>query len=88
MWKTILLATSVSGIVIRGPTAPLENVKVFDQYVFAKNVQPAFMRESELKHGRLAMIASVLLPVSEQMTDKLGIHFFKIIHSLLHPVLH
>ena len=77
MWKTILLATSVSGIVIRGPTAPLENVKLFDQYVVAKNVQPAFMRESELKHGRLAMIASVLLPVSEQMTDKLGIHFFQ-----------
>jgi hypothetical protein len=63
--------------VIRGPTAPLQNLKLFDQYVFAKNVQPSFLRESELKHGRLAMIAAVLLPVSEQFSDNLGIHFFQ-----------
>ena len=75
-------APSVMGFVerkpiLRGPTAPLENLKVFDQYVFAKGVQPSYMRESELKHGRLAMIASLLLPLSEQFSDKLGIHFFQ-----------
>ena len=63
--------------VIRGPTAPFENVKLFDQYVFAKDVQPAFLRESELKHGRLAMIAAVLLPISEQFSDHLGVNFFQ-----------
>ena len=63
--------------VIRGPTAPLQNLKLFDQYVFAKNVQPSFLREAELKHGRLAMIAAVLLPLSEQFSDNLGIQFFQ-----------
>jgi light-harvesting complex I chlorophyll a/b binding protein 1 len=72
------LATSfVVKPMIRGPTAPFENVKLFDQYVVAKGVQPAYMRESELKHGRLAMIAAVLLPLSEQFSDNLGIHFFQ-----------
>jgi len=63
--------------VIRGPTAPLENVDLFDQSVVAKDVSPAFMREAELKHGRLAMIASILLPLTEQFSDNLGIHFFQ-----------
>jgi hypothetical protein len=63
--------------VIRKPTAPLENVEIFQPYVVARDIQPAFLRESELKHGRLAMIASVLLPLSEQFSDKLGIHFFQ-----------
>ena len=76
--------TSVSGFQdakikpdIRGPTAPFENVKLFDQYVFAKGVQPAYMREAELKHGRLAMVAALLLPLSEQFSDRLGINFFQ-----------
>ena len=43
----------------------------------AKGVQASFMRESELKHGRLAMIAAVLLPLSEQFSDKLGTNFFQ-----------
>jgi len=79
----ILLAPSVCGLsenkkhIIRGPTAPFENVKLFDQYVVAKNVQPAFMREAELKHGRLAMVAALLLPLSEQFSSNLGIHFFQ-----------
>ena len=62
---------------IRKPTAPLENVDLFDQSVVAKDVQPVFLREAELKHGRLAMVASILLPVSEQFSDNLGIHFFQ-----------
>jgi light-harvesting complex I chlorophyll a/b binding protein 1 len=62
---------------IRRPTAPLENVDLFDQSVLAKDIQPVFLREAELKHGRLAMVASILLPLSEQFSDKLGIHFFQ-----------
>ena len=63
--------------IIRGPNAPLENVDLFDQSVVAKGFQPVFLREAELKHGRLAMIASILLPLSEQFSDNLGIHFFQ-----------
>jgi light-harvesting complex I chlorophyll a/b binding protein 1 len=63
--------------IIRKPTAPLENVNLFDQSVVAKGIQPAFLREAELKHCRLAMIASILLPLSEQFSDNLGIHFFQ-----------
>ena len=63
--------------IIRKPTAPLENVDLFDQSVLLKGVQPLFLREAELKHGRLAMIASILLPLSEQFSDNLGIHFFQ-----------
>jgi len=63
--------------IIRGPTAPLENIKLFDQNVLFKDVQPSFLREAELKHGRLAMISSILLPLSEQFSDKLGINFFQ-----------
>jgi light-harvesting complex I chlorophyll a/b binding protein 1 len=62
---------------IRRPTAPLENVDLFDQSVLAKGFQPVFLREAELKHGRLAMVASILLPLSEQYSDNLGIHFFQ-----------
>ena len=72
---------------IRKATAPLENVDLFDQYVFAKDVQPSFLRESELKHGRLAMVAAVLLPLSEQFSDKLGIHFFQDMPEFVAPSL-
>jgi light-harvesting complex I chlorophyll a/b binding protein 1 len=63
--------------VIRGPTPPLENVQLFKQSEFLKDVQPSFLREAELKHGRLAMLASIMLPLSEQFTDRLGINFFQ-----------
>ena len=71
--------------IIRGPTAPLANVKLFEQPNFLKDVQPSFLREAELKHGRIAMIAAILLPLSEQYTSNLGIHFFQD-HSELIPV--
>jgi len=67
----------IRGPIIRGPTAPLENVELFKQNELIKNVQPSFLREAELKHGRLAMLASIILPLTEQFTDRLGIHFFQ-----------
>jgi len=77
----LLSCSSVSSFsnkpIIRGPTAPLENVDLFDQFVVAKGVQPAFLREAELKHGRLAMIATILLPLGEQLSNNLGIYFFQ-----------
>jgi light-harvesting complex I chlorophyll a/b binding protein 1 len=79
----VFLASSVSALkfpnkpIIRGPTAPLENVDLFDSSVAAPGVQPAFLREAELKHGRLAMISSILFPLMEQSSGDLGIHFFQ-----------
>ena len=63
--------------IIRKSTAPLENIPLFNQNVLAKDLQTTFLREAELKHGRLAMIASILLPLTEQYSDKLGINFFQ-----------
>jgi hypothetical protein len=80
----MMATTSVFGFLdakikpdIRGPTAPLENVKLFNECILIKDVQPAYMREAELKHGRIAMIASLLFPLSEQFSDTLGINFFQ-----------
>jgi light-harvesting complex I chlorophyll a/b binding protein 1 len=62
--------------IIRPPTAPLQNVPVFDPSNYAGGLEPSFYRESELKHGRLAMVGTLLLPVLEQ-THGLGIHAFQ-----------
>lgn len=60
--------------VIRGSTPPFEN---FDPFQFSKDEKRAvFFREAELKHGRIAMIASVTIPLVEQFTHKTGIHEF------------
>jgi len=77
LFSSVSSLSSPNKPMIRRPTAPLENVDLFDQSVVAKDVQPVFLREAELKHGRLAMVASILLPVSEQFSDNLGIHFFQ-----------
>jgi len=62
---------------IREPTAPLKNVAIFDKSVVAKDTPIVFLREAELKHGRLAMMAAVTLPLTEQFSDNLGINFFQ-----------
>jgi light-harvesting complex I chlorophyll a/b binding protein 1 len=62
---------------LRGATAPLANLPIFDPNVAAPGVQVSFLREAELKHGRLAMLAAVILPTLEQFTDGLGIHQFQ-----------
>lgn len=50
---------------------------LFDPAVVAKGIQPLFLREAELKHGRLAMVASLLLPLSEIGSHTLGIYQFE-----------
>jgi light-harvesting complex I chlorophyll a/b binding protein 1 len=79
----LFLASSLSAFefpnkpIIRPPTAPLENVDLFNPSVAAKGIQPAFLREAELKHGRLAMISSILFPLMELSSGDLGINFFQ-----------
>jgi hypothetical protein len=63
--------------IIRGPTPPLTNIALFDKSVVAKDVPIVFLREAELKHGRLAMIAAIALPLTEQFSDNIGISFFQ-----------
>jgi light-harvesting complex I chlorophyll a/b binding protein 1 len=62
---------------IRSATPPLNDVPLFDFNVFGKGIQPSFLREAELKHGRLAMLAAVILPTLEQFTDELAINQFQ-----------
>jgi light-harvesting complex I chlorophyll a/b binding protein 1 len=77
LFSSVSSFSSPNKPIIRRATAPLENVDLFDPSVVAKGVEPVFLREAELKHGRLAMVASILLPLSEQFSDNLGIHFFQ-----------
>ena len=71
MWCTNALQ------IIRPPTAPLKNLPVFDPSNYAGGLEPSFYRESELKHGRLAMVGTLLLPLLEQSTHGLGINAFQ-----------
>ena len=79
----LFFASSVSAFkfpnkpIIRGPTAPLENIDLFDQSVAAPGIQPSFLREAELKHGRLAMVSTLLFPLMELSSGDLGINFFQ-----------
>ena len=68
---------SLSVPILRRATAPLKDIDIFDPVVFSKNLQPSFIRESELKHGRLAMVVATAFPVMEQFSDVLGIHQFE-----------
>jgi hypothetical protein len=60
--------------IIRGSTPPIEN---FDPFQFSKDDERlVFYREAELKHGRIAMVASTVLPITENFTHRTGIHEF------------
>ena len=72
----MLFLASVHAFQLRPPTAPLQNVPLFDPSNYDGGLEPSFYRESELKHGRLAMAGTVLLPLLEQ-THGLGIHAFQ-----------
>lgn len=72
----LALDTKAFKPIIRPPTAPITESSIFSPAVFARDIQPSFIREAELKHGRLAMVASLLLPLSEQWSDTLAIYQF------------
>ena len=63
--------------IIRSATEPLKDIDIFDPCVVSKNIQPSFIRESELKHARLAMVVAVAFPIMEQFSDILSINQFQ-----------
>jgi hypothetical protein len=65
---------SNSPVIIRGSTPPLDN---FDPLGFSKDESRlAFLREAELKHGRIGMVAATTIPLTEIVTREQGIHQF------------
>ena len=72
--KPIIINPSVSKPVIVGSTEPFPE---FDPLNFAKDESRiSYLREAELKHGRLAMVASTLMPITELITNEKSIHNF------------
>ena len=60
--------------IIVGSTKPIEN---FDPLNFGKNEEKlVFFREAELKHGRLAMISTITIPLIELNTHNPAIYEF------------
>ena len=57
---------------IRDPTPPFERPPFLPP-----GMQPAFLREAELKHSRLAMVSVVAFPVLEHFSSGLGIDAFQ-----------
>jgi len=80
--KFFLFFTLINGLSLR-PDIPilrkgtLKDVDIFDPSVVGKNIQPSFLRESELNHARLAMVVATAFPVMEQFSDVIGIHQFE-----------
>ena len=61
-------------VVIRDSAPPFEK---FDPFQLSEDdTRLVFYREAELKHGRIAMIASTTIPLVEQFTHKACIHEF------------
>jgi hypothetical protein len=60
--------------VIAGSTKPIES---FDPLGLAKDDRSLFFfREAELKHGRLAMVSALTIPIVDQITGRPAIHEF------------
>lgn len=66
-------STKTTPPVIVGSTKPIEN---FDPLNLSTDDNIQLFREAELKHGRIAMLAAVGMPVSELMTNSVSIHDF------------
>jgi light-harvesting complex I chlorophyll a/b binding protein 1 len=64
--------------VFRGITKPLDKSPLFKfgSLPLIKNIQPSFLREAELKHCRIAMLASLVIPTIEIFTNEPGIFQF------------
>ena len=66
-------STRTTKPIIAGSTRPIEN---FDPLNLSSEENTPLLREAELKHGRLAMLAAVGIPVAEMMTKSTSIHDF------------
>jgi len=66
-------STRTSKPIIVGSTKPIEN---FDPLNLSSEENTPLLREAELKHGRLAMLAAAGIPVAEMMTKTTSIHDF------------
>lgn len=64
--------------IIREPTEPLNNFNIFN----SDNIPISFIRESELKHSRIAMIVAVVFPIMEQFSNNLAINQFQELTTL------
>lgn len=65
---------SVNLPVLVGSTKPIEN---FDPLNFGdSDVKLQYFREAELKHGRLAMVSALTIPIVEQITHSPAIYEF------------
>ena len=72
-----LTDVAINGIKIRGSTKPLENFDPLDLSLSNTDERILFFREAELKHGRIAMVSSLLIPFLDKMDPNvLGIHGF------------
>ena len=72
-----LLFTLVSFTSALVPIIRSTKIDIFDPSVVGKNIQPSFLRESELKHARLAMVVAPVFPIMEKFSDVLGINQFQ-----------
>jgi len=64
----------LNSVIIAGDTSPLG---YFDPLKFTekfKKYDIQYLREAELKHGRYAMLSSLIIPFSEHFSNELGIN--------------
>ena len=73
--------------IIRAPTEPLNQFSIFrpdyNESSQLKKDRINFMRESELKHSRLAMVSVIAFPILEHYTHTLGINSFQTLPDTL-----
>ena len=71
----------VNSVIIAGDTPPFG---YFDPLKFTEKFEKydlQYLREAELKHGRYAMLASLIIPFSERFSSELGINQFQHLDS-------
>lgn len=67
--------------IIVGDTKPLGLFDPLKLSEKSKKYDMQYLREAELKHGRYAMLGSVIIPLSERFSNDLGINQFQQLDS-------